>query len=476
MADDAAGLAAQKDANGGVHGRLIAWHRAFREFLSIPLLVIAAFLLLAGVTYLLDVGRVGWLQPLREVMRTRIFGNAQATGQLLGTIAAGIITVTSITFSLLLLAVQQSGASLTALVFDQFLRRRSNQVYFGFFVGLALYALCTLATVNTPFNPVYGGTVALLLTGVALCLLVLLLYSTIDQMRPAQIIKAIHDHTLLGRERQRVLLSRTRRTPHLAGPICRPVHATGYGYVTSISLRQLEIATGQAAQAVEVVLDVSVGAFVAFQDAMAHVTAMTTTDAAAIATAVQRAIQLEPVRDLDGDPAYGVQQLTVIAWTSVSTAKQNPEVGLLVVHSLRDLLARWSVTDAQVEDAAAVLPVVYADDLPGRVLDAFAALSVAASESLQYQVYAEVLRALASLYDRLPIEQQQRAEDLILRSLSALGEHVLTRDLDDALATLCSALTKWGNQETTDAVRSAWHQLSKSVGRLNSRATRVPER
>jgi hypothetical protein len=32
-------------------------------------------------------------------------------------------------------AVQQTASSLTPVVFDQFLRRTSNQVYFGFFIG-----------------------------------------------------------------------------------------------------------------------------------------------------------------------------------------------------------------------------------------------------------------------------------------------------------------------------------------------------
>jgi uncharacterized membrane protein len=90
-------------------------------------------------------------------LQTRIFADAKATSDLLGTIASSIITVTSITISVLLLAVQQAAGSLTHQVFDQFLRRRQNQFHFGFFVGLALYTLVTLATVGESFNPVLGA-------------------------------------------------------------------------------------------------------------------------------------------------------------------------------------------------------------------------------------------------------------------------------------------------------------------------------
>lgn len=150
--------------------------RAFSEFLAVPTLMIAGFLLLAAGASAIDQGRISWLEPTRAVLKARVFADVTATADLLSTIAGGIITVTSITISLLLLALQQVAGSLTAEVYDQFLRRRHNQAYFGFFVGLALYALVTLATVNEGFNPVFSATLAFLLTCIALYLLIVLLY------------------------------------------------------------------------------------------------------------------------------------------------------------------------------------------------------------------------------------------------------------------------------------------------------------
>jgi hypothetical protein len=70
---------------------------------------------------------------------------------------------------------------------------------------------------------------------------------------------------------------------------------------------------------------------------------------------------------------------------------------------------------------------------------------------------------------------QQRAEDLVLRSLSGLGDQILTRDLDDALAALAESLDTSGALDTAQAVRVARNALAKSIGRLNSRSTRVPD-
>jgi uncharacterized membrane protein len=62
---------------------------------------------------------------------------------------------------------------------------------------------------------------------------------------------------------------------------------------------------------------------------------------------VRFAGHLEEQRELETDPAYGIEQLALIAWTSISTAKSNPSPALLAIHSLRELLARWSAEAAK---------------------------------------------------------------------------------------------------------------------------------
>lgn len=126
--------------------RLAGGRRAFREFLNVPTLIIVSFLALAALSTWMDRGQVGWLGPTRRFMQRHVFADANSTSQLLSTIAGSLITVTSITFSLLLLALQQSGSSMTSAVFDQFLRRLVNQFYFGFFVGLAIFTLIVLSS------------------------------------------------------------------------------------------------------------------------------------------------------------------------------------------------------------------------------------------------------------------------------------------------------------------------------------------
>lgn len=444
---------------------------AFAEFLLVPTLVIAGFLLFAAGTFVLDGSSAAWLTPIRTLLINYAFGDATVAGDMLETIAAGVITVTSITISLMLIALQQSASSLTHQVYDQFLRNWQNQAYFGFFVGLSLYALVTLASAG-PLNPVIGASVALGLTLLALYLLLVLFYTTVHSMRPEIIIEAIHDHTLMARDTQLDLLRRTRRVPRFDAPVSVPVPAVAHGFITRIDIERIEAATNRASAEVEVVLRIAVGEYVVFGQILAEVRAEVREDALAVARVLERAIDREKSRDFARDPLDGVEELETIGWTSISTARSDPYAGVLTIYSLRDILARWAEAPEATANADAA-PVVYVDNALPSLLAAFESLAVAATESMQHQSYAEVLRTFTLLFDKLRPDLQVRVEDLILRSLSGLGDHVLTAELEKVLTELIACLEHAGRANTAVAVVAARDRLSGTVGKLGSRSTRA---
>jgi hypothetical protein len=450
--------------------------RAFVEFLKIPTLVIVGFLLLALVMYFLDAARIAKEGAASQAAWSGLFSDAQSARDFLGVIAGSIITVTSITLSLLLIAVQQGAAALTSLVFDQFLRRRTNQLYFGFFIGLALYSLIVLASTNASHQPTYGLALAGLMTVAALYMLLILIYTTIDQMRPVVIIASIHDHTLHARECQLDLLRSTRRSPRLQATASVRVAADRSGFLARLDVTT--IAKAVTGTETEVVILVSIGDYVALGDTVAEIRTARGHDVSPLEPVVRKAVALEEQRDLDTDPAFGVEQLATIGWTSISTAKSNPSPGLLTIWNLRDLLARWLHSDAafaagngSADDPAA--PVVYSDNLSEMLMTAFESLAVVASESMQHQSAAEIYRTFAFVFHRLPPPMREQADGLLLRSLSGLGDHVLTSDLEASLSALRATLTVEGRSQCAGAIAAAQRQLERSIGRLNSRSTRT---
>ena len=456
---------------GNVRDTLDAIRHAFAEFLCVPTCIITGFLLLAAGTYLMDSSQAAWLEPARGALEAYMFADAEGTASLLSTVAGGLFTVTSITVTLLLIALQQAASALTHQVYDQFLRRRHNQFYFGFFVGLTLYALVTLATAG-PINPAFGGAVTIVLTALALYMLLVLFYTTIDQMRPVVIIAAIHDHVLRARKVQRGLLRKTRRTSSCAAPLNVRVHAIKNGFVTRIDVDAIAAAAARAEAEVEVVLKVSVGTYVAFGEVLAEIKSHLEADADAVGRVLHEAVRPKRQRDITLDPLDGIEELETIAWTTISTAQSDPDPGQLTIFILRDLLARWS-NERDEGPAMRKLPIVYEDNVFARLMNAFESLAVSCAESMQHQNIAEILRSVDLTFDRLPEPQQRRAEDLLLRTLTALGDHVLTAELDGALVGLIATLKRAGRDKTAAAIETAHDRLARSIGKLGSRSTRV---
>lgn len=118
-------------------------------------------------------------------------------------------------------------------------------------------------------------------------------------------------------------------------------------------------------------------------------------------------------------------------------------------------------------------PLVYVDRTFGEATDALEAIIVAASESMQAQTLSSALRTLAILLDHVSQPAAERLADVANRALSSLGEHVLTRQLAEALDELAGALGRRGFASEGNAVAEAAIKLRGTIGILNSRSTRV---
>jgi hypothetical protein len=264
------------------------------------------------------------------------------------------------------------------------------------------------------------------------------------------------------------------------------VHSEAHGFVVAVDLPPIRAAALRAGGDVEVVLQVAIGAFVAYGDPIAEVRAESAEGASEMAVTTRGAIRLELQRNLDIDAAYGLEELEMIAWTSISTAKASPGPGLLAIRSLRDLLARWAMETTAASDSATArtidneadeeAPVVYTDDTLDRLFDALESLAVVSTESMQHQVFTEIVLTLAMMFERLPPDLQARSEQVILRILTGMGDHMLTMRLEIELTALATALRRGGAEDTAAAVDAARQALGQSLGTLHSRATRVPAR
>ena len=453
--------------------------RAFDQFLALPLAVVTSFIVITVVVYWADAAWSKGQIPAGFNWLGAILGDSSSLATLLATIASSIITVTSITFSLLLIALQQGSSALTTQVTDQFLMRRSNQFYFGYFVGLSIFALLSLVTASSIHRPVFGASLIVILTIAALCMIVVLIYSTIDQMRPTQIVRAIHHHVLQARSKELAFLAMTRRRPRSKWPTIDQLRSVETGHIVAIDVERLmkEIGAIECGR-VEIEFAVPIGRYMAFGDPLVTLRAESADHLEAsvldrVRQAIFGVVVFDDARNLRNDSSFGINQLATIAWTSGSTAKSNPAPALAVIQSLRDILSRWSTEGGYVDGSESSL-VVIDDTAPNQAIACFESIVLVSSESMQAQTLAAVIQTLTVLLDVVPSAWRDALAEVARRSLSSLGEHVLTCELERDLNALSVALTAHGFAEIGASVREATEALAMTLGTLNSRSTRVP--
>ncbi|MGN6253072.1 MAG: DUF2254 family protein [Marmoricola sp.] len=426
-------MADRPSARASVRDRL---PRALREFALLPVLVVVALLLLGALSIVGDQAHGAFFASLRKALGHYI--GAKTASATLGAIATGLVTVTSITFSVLLLAVQQTASNLSPVVFDQFVRRRSNQVYLGLFVGLALFSYVVMAAVQDKTPPIIGAFIATVLTVVALCCLLFLVYSTIDQMRPDNVLRQLHDRAVRAHERETELVRRTLRRSRSSLPVRATYESQTYGYVEAVHLDALEKVLADAGPGAEVEVCISVGESVTVADVLARVRHHDAEAAERICDVVRRAVRISPTPDLDYDPRTTVHDLSNITWTSGSTSKHNPAIAGKGLHALRDLAERWLIEgDRSGPDPA---PVVYPDGDADVVLDAIYAGIVASWESRQYMQAVRVLDTYASLWPLARGGARRRIRTDLDAMQPILDDLPSSARLDEARARLAAAI------------------------------------
>lgn len=434
-----------------VHTTWLLVRRAVREFALVPSLVVLGFLVLAIVSVVADEQHLPVLDGVRRAT-AHVIGDQAATTALQA-IATGLLTVTSITFSVLLLAAQQTASNLSPVVFDQFVRRRINQVLLGFFVGLCLFSYVVMAA-HTKTPPVVGAAIAVLLTVVAMMLLLVLVYVTIDQMRPANVLRQIHHQTLQARRLQTDLRRRTLREPTGRGRVTATYRSSATGYVTGIDLDLLAKALERAPRA-EIQLCVSLGRAVTYGDVLAVARDDDEDTARSLADEVRPAILLDRWRDISRDATTGVGEITNIAWTSGSTAKHSPQVARQGLDILKDLAARRLDEHERPAPPDDRLNVVYPDTYLDQLLDSIYSLLVAAHESHQHLTAAGVLDAYRLLLPQTTGATRRRVLADIAMGNDLLEQMPPSSMLDGAREALRRTVARLDRTAAVEQVSSA---------------------
>jgi uncharacterized membrane protein len=214
-----------------------------------------AFLLLYIDKHLIG-ARVGWLYA----------GGANGAKTLLSTVAASVITVAGVVFSITISALTQASSQFGPRLLRNFLRDTTNQIVLGTFVATFMYCLLVLRTIHgkmedgVEFVPQASVTVAVLLAAASMAVLILFIHHvSVSLQAPAVVAAVLADLEQVvarlpdGPEGGAVPRSGCDGLPADFETDARPVASTKQGYIQAVDYDGLIAAAADAG----VVLDMA---------------------------------------------------------------------------------------------------------------------------------------------------------------------------------------------------------------------------
>lgn len=390
-----------------------------REVLRTNLWLVPALLVVAGiglfvVTLLIDQAAFHGDFTLPAWVTN---GSADAARQILTTIAAAIITVVGVVFSIVIVALTLVSTQFGPRMLRTFIRDRGTQLTLGTFVATFVYAVLALVSIGGPgpqgtFVPHISITVTLALTVVDLAVLIYFIHHIATQIQLPEVIAgisadlsaAIEDYVGDGAARPgdpsvaAVLAS----LPEEGGVVL----ASDSGYLQYIHRRTM-LRIAEQADAV-IFLRYRPGHFLAQGSPLA--TVWPAGAAPGVTRALTRAHLTGPYRTLTQDVSFGIDQLVEIGIRAMSSAINDTFTALTCIDWLSDSLCkvagRWQPAQVHRDRAGAIRVITPEPTYDRLVQRSFE--KIRQSSRGNPAVLIRLLDGLARIMERTTAEDQRR--------------------------------------------------------------------
>ena len=323
---------------------LTLWEKLHTSFWFVPGIVIGVAVLLAAFTLRLDRQiDEAWVNSLPFVFHDGVEG----ARSLLSAVAGSMITVTGVTFSVMIVAFTLASSQFTPRLLRNFMRDVGNQVVLGIFIATFAYCLCILRVVGGPtgdFIPRISVTCAFALTTLSIGALVYFIHHASSLIQAQGIIANI------ARELDAALTPlypgatgvAASAVPHQQVP---PDFGSGSAEVCAKRSDYIEAIDGEDLIGLAVKHDVVLelarrpGDFVIEGEVIARAyPAGKASDE--VVEAIADSFVLQPERTQTQDPEFVLGELVEIAVRALSPGINDPATAVLCVDRLGAALAR----------------------------------------------------------------------------------------------------------------------------------------
>ncbi len=273
-------------------------------------------------------------------------GGPDGARGVLSTVAASMMTVAGVVFSITVLALSLASQQFGPRLIRNFTRDRGNQIVLGVFVATFVYCLLVLRTVNgtegDEFVPELGVTVGVFLALVSLGVLIYFIHHVAVAIQVSTVVNrigaelaAVVDEVYPEEIGEGAVDAGPPREPP---PDARPVAARRSGYVVGVDA--VVVMRTAVENDVTVYLPLPPGRFVRTGDAVALVATSGGQLADGAEVALREAVLIGPSRTGYQDAEFSLLQLTEIAVRALSPGVNDPFTAAECVDRLGETFGR----------------------------------------------------------------------------------------------------------------------------------------
>lgn len=300
-----------------------------------PALIAIAFLVLSYVVLQFDLSEAGkniksqWHFSLKDASTARTIA---------ATIAAGILSLTVFSFSMVMILLNQAASNMSNRVLDQLIGNRFHQLVLGFYIGTIVYALFLLSTIRDIDTGIYVPALSVyLLIGLTIIdvfLFIYFIHYITQSIKYETIIQRIYDQTHQALENYCTLQSPA--SDFVQDAATYELRAPDSGYFQGFNQKALLQLCEQFDW--RIYFQYSVGSFILKGTPILGIQYSVSITKEHIA-AVTHSLNFYAGQPFDTNPYNGFRQLTEIALKALSPGINDPGTAILSLHRLVDLLA-----------------------------------------------------------------------------------------------------------------------------------------
>ena len=273
-------------------------------------------------------------------------GGVEGARGVLNAIAGGLITVTGVTFSVTIVALQLASSQFTPRVLRNFSADRGNQVVLGVFIATFTYTLLVLRTVGTQtdsgeeFVPRVGVTIAVALVLVSIGCLIYFIDHSARSIQVASILDRVTVRTMTDIDR--LFPERIGRgddvepvDPRRTDEPSQVVTSSKAGYLQAVDARKL-FSLGEKRQLV-IAMEPFIGDFILPGTPLVNISPPEAVDES-VEASVHAAFVIGPDRTPEQDVEFGIIEISDIAVKALSPGINDPTTAIRCIDRLSQLL------------------------------------------------------------------------------------------------------------------------------------------